>query len=92
MNHAIVDVVTSPAKVPLPASIIEHFSSIADPRIKKKTRHNLEDIIVITICAAVCGANNWVAVETYPVFRNLKKITVFLDGCGYSLYSLALLF
>jgi predicted transposase YbfD/YdcC len=64
MNHAI-DVVTSPAKVPLSASIIEHFSSIADPRIKKKTRHNLEDIIVITICAAVCGANDWVAVETY---------------------------
>ena len=61
MNHAI----TSPTKVPLSASIIEHFSSIADPRIKKKTRHNLEDILVITICAAVCGANNWVAVETY---------------------------
>ena len=65
MNHVISDAITSPTKVPLPTTINEHFSSVTDPRIKKKTKHKLEDIIVITICAAVCGANDWVAVETY---------------------------
>ena len=67
MNHATAEGIASPApaEVPPTTSIIAHFSSLPDPRIEKKTKHNLEDIIVITICAAVCGADDWVAVENY---------------------------
>ena len=65
MNHATAEAITSPAEVPLTTSIIDHFSSLSDPRIEKKIKHNLEDIIVITICAAVCGADDWVAVANY---------------------------
>jgi predicted transposase YbfD/YdcC len=46
-------------------SITSHFSSLSDPRMEKKTKHDLEDIIVITICAAICGADDWVSVEKY---------------------------
>lgn len=46
-------------------SIKEHFSSIPDPRVEGKTRHNLLDIIVITICAVISGADTWGGVETY---------------------------
>ena len=48
MNHATADGIASPApaEVPPTTSIIAHFSSLPDPRIEKKTKHNLEDIIV----------------------------------------------
>jgi predicted transposase YbfD/YdcC len=47
------------------ASISECFSALNDPRLEKKTRHNLLDIIVITICAVIAGADSWVDVEVY---------------------------
>jgi predicted transposase YbfD/YdcC len=47
------------------ASIIQHFSSIPDPRIERGKRHELISIFFIAICAVICGANDWVAIETY---------------------------
>lgn len=47
------------------ASIVERFSTLKDPRIQLKTRHRLIDIIVITICAVICGADDWVDVADY---------------------------
>lgn len=47
------------------ATISEHFSSVKDPRIQKKTRHKLIDIIIITICAVICGADDWTEIEDY---------------------------
>jgi predicted transposase YbfD/YdcC len=46
------------------ATIIEHFSDLDDPRRYNK-RHRLMDIIVIAICAVICGADDWVAVEEF---------------------------
>lgn len=46
------------------ATIAEHFSELEDPRRYNK-RHLLHDIIVIAICAAICGADDWVAVEEF---------------------------
>ncbi len=48
-----------------PTAIIkEHFSELEDPRRYNK-RHLLLDIVVIAICAAICGADDWVAVEDF---------------------------
>ncbi len=44
-------------------TISEHFSSIEDPRIERSKLHNLTDIITITICAVICGADTWVGIE-----------------------------
>ena len=53
------------AKVPI-ASIESHFSELTDPRRDdSRTRHKLMDILVIAICAIICGADNWVAVESF---------------------------
>ncbi len=42
------------------ASIIEHFSALPDPRAHaRKNEHNFIDIIVIAVCAVICGADNW---------------------------------
>jgi len=45
-------------------AISAHFAKIDDPR-KYNIRHNLIDIITITICAVTCGAQNWIDVEQY---------------------------
>ena len=47
------------------APIAEHFGVLNDPRIDRAKRHELLDIIVITICAVICGADNWVEVEEF---------------------------
>ena len=46
-------------------SIGEHFADIVDPRVNRTKRHLLLDIIVIAICGVICGADGWVAVETF---------------------------
>lgn len=47
------------------ASIIEHFSSIPDPRIDRRKLHKLQDIFFITLCAVICGADDWVSIEQF---------------------------
>jgi len=47
------------------SSIIKHFSSIIDPRIERGKQHQLKDIFFITLCASICGADSWVAIETF---------------------------
>jgi hypothetical protein len=46
-------------------TIADHFLEIEDPRIDRTKRHNLIDIMTIAIIAVICGADGWVAVETY---------------------------
>jgi len=46
-------------------SLIDHFSLLEDPRIMKKNDHKLISIIMISICATLCGANTWVEIEEF---------------------------
>ena len=48
-----------------PGLLARHFGSLKDPRIDRAKRHELLDIIVITVCAVVCGADNWVEIEEF---------------------------
>ena len=45
-------------------SIIEHFKDMPDPR-EDNRRHLLIDIIVIVICASICGAEKWDDIEAF---------------------------
>jgi predicted transposase YbfD/YdcC len=47
-----------------PGGLVEHFSGINDPRADN-SQHLLVEIITIAVCAAICGANNWVEVELF---------------------------
>jgi predicted transposase YbfD/YdcC len=47
------------------AALLEHFRDLADPRIDRNKEHKLIDVLVIAIWAILCGANDWVAVETF---------------------------
>jgi|ERR1041384_1991211 predicted transposase YbfD/YdcC len=52
-----------------PKSLIEHFSALDDPRIDRSKLHKLIDILVIAICATICGAEGW---EDFELFGNCK--------------------
>lgn len=47
------------------ASIETHFGALKDPRATYRIEHKLIDILIITICATICGANDWEAIAEY---------------------------
>ena len=60
------------------ASIITHFSNITDPRIKNKIHHNLIDILVIAVCAIICGADAWKDIEVFGKAKH-EWLSTFLE-------------
>ena len=46
-------------------TISEHFSAIKDPRLERTKLHQLIDIITITICAVISGAESWDDIEYF---------------------------
>jgi hypothetical protein len=52
-------------EVETPRSLIEHISLIPDPRVEKKCRHKLVDIVALSICATLCGADDWNTIEEF---------------------------
>ena len=46
-------------------TLIDHFEQLTDPRVERTKDHKLIDIIVIALCAMICGADTFVAMETY---------------------------
>ncbi len=49
----------------LEASILKYFGNLEDPRIERTKQHPLISIVAIAILAVICGADSWVAIETY---------------------------
>lgn len=50
---------------PATARLVDYFGELEDPRVERTKRHRLLDIIVIAICGAICGADDWVAIEQF---------------------------
>jgi predicted transposase YbfD/YdcC len=48
-----------------PTSISEHFAELTDPRRDHLKEHRLLDIVTITLCAVICGADDWVNVAMF---------------------------
>ena len=44
-------------------SLLEQLKKVPDPRIERTRRHELVDMLVIALCAVICGADNWVDVD-----------------------------
>ncbi len=53
----------------LHGTVVDNFSSMVDPRVERTKRHKLLDIIFIAIAGAVCGADNWKAIEVFARAR-----------------------
>jgi len=41
------------------ASLVEHFSNLQDYRVERRKRHELIDVIVLSISAVISGAEGW---------------------------------
>jgi predicted transposase YbfD/YdcC len=51
---------------PHPAlSIQTHFAALEDPRMDRTRRHELLDIVVIALCAVICGSEGWEDIAKY---------------------------
>jgi hypothetical protein len=46
-------------------SIFEHFSNLTDPRIDRTKQHKLLDIVGLSICGVICGAEGWPEIEEF---------------------------
>jgi predicted transposase YbfD/YdcC len=51
-------------------AIKKYFRKLPDPRIQGRKRHLLLDIVVITICATICGCDDWQQIETFASARH----------------------
>ena len=40
------------------ANLEKHLQTLEDPRAQDNLKHNLIDILLIIICAVICGADN----------------------------------
>lgn len=48
-----------------PEFLVDFLQGIKDPRINRTRKHELIDILVIAICAVICGAKSWVEIEDF---------------------------
>ena len=60
------------------ASILEYFATVADPRIERSRLHSLTSVLVLSLCAVVCGADSFVAIEHFGQARE-AWLKTFLD-------------
>lgn len=65
-----------------PLAIHNHFRSLKDPRVAGRRKHLLSDLVVITICAVICGCNDWQQIATFARTRHdwLKKYLPLPNG------------
>ncbi len=50
---------------PTQHTIAHHFAKLTDPRKFHSPPHLLLDMVTIAICAVICGADDWVAIEAF---------------------------
>ena len=59
-----------------------YFDDIPDPRVDRTKQHLLKDILVITILAAIAGAQGWEDIENYGLSKQqwLEKFLELPNG------------
>jgi predicted transposase YbfD/YdcC len=51
---------------PIPRTSLDApFARLTDPRVERTRVHRLGELVTIALCAVLCGADDWVAVETF---------------------------
>lgn len=62
----------------LEESILYYFGDLEDPRSQDNLTHPLVNVVSIAILGTICGADNWVAIETYGKAKS-DWLSTFLD-------------
>lgn len=45
------------------------FAELPDPRVVERTSHSLVDILFLTLCAVICGMDDWESIEVWGEVR-----------------------
>jgi predicted transposase YbfD/YdcC len=59
--------------------LLQHFQHLQDPRVERTKGHSLDNILVIAICAVICGAETWTDIEDFgeaklPFFQRILDL------------------
>lgn len=46
-------------------SLVEAFSGLPDPRVAGRSKHDLVEMLVVTVCALICGVDDFVGIEAW---------------------------
>jgi predicted transposase YbfD/YdcC len=60
------------------ASVMEYLATIPDPRKERTRLHSLKDTLVLSLCAIICGADGFVAIEEFGLLKQ-AWLKTFLD-------------
>ncbi len=60
------------------ASVMEYLATTPDPRMERTRLHSLKDILVLSLCAIICGADGFVAIEEFGILKE-AWLKTFLD-------------
>ena len=65
-----------------PVDFLTHFSELRDPRQEIKLVYPLPEILLLTLCAVLSGADGWVAISIYGSRKLalLRRFLPFSDG------------
>jgi len=61
---------------------LEHFAALPDPRQSKKVLYPLDEVLLVTLCAVLCGADGWVSVALFgrQKLDFLRRFLPFANG------------
>ena len=61
---------------------LEHFEELEDPRSKINLRHQINEILFLTLCAVICGAEGWNDIELFGQAKEtlLKEFFPYKNG------------
>ena len=73
---------TSSSRLNDPASILEHFAELPDPRREQGRIHELDEIVFLSFCAVLCGAHSWPQIADYATSKRdwLKTFLIVREG------------
>lgn len=60
------------------AKLMDYFATVPDPRIERSRLHPLASVLALSLCAVICGADSFVAIERFGYAR-AEWLKTFLD-------------
>jgi len=68
--------------VDAPRGLLRFFDELEDPRLDRTKLHALSDILFISVCAVLCGADSWTEVELYGLSKEewLRRYLLLANG------------
>jgi hypothetical protein len=46
-------------------AVFSPFENLTDPRVERTRAHDLFDVVVVSLCATIAGADSWLDVERF---------------------------